>query len=135
MDVGHQRIREMAYYLWEQEGRPESQAERHWAAAVAIVEAEDAAHEVSDSGEMTEDSGDDQVQQADRLRPLQEGHRRHALLHLRMRAKAGDQRPSAARASRLFRRPRLVTAPSSPTSTRHSTPSLAGLLSPGGVIS
>ena len=60
MDVGHQRIREMAYYLWEQEGRPENQADQHWATAVAILEAEDAAHEVSDSGEMTEDSGDDQ---------------------------------------------------------------------------
>ena len=60
MDVGYQRIREMAYYLWEQEGRPENQADQHWATAVAILEAEDAAHEVSDSGEMTEDSGDGQ---------------------------------------------------------------------------
>ena len=58
MDVGDERIREMAYYLWEQEGRPENQADRHWAAAVAIVEAQDSAHENSNSGEMTEDSGD-----------------------------------------------------------------------------
>jgi hypothetical protein len=60
MDVGDERIREMAYYLWEQEGRPENQADRHWVAAVAIVEAQDSAHENSNSGEMTEDSGDGQ---------------------------------------------------------------------------
>ena len=60
MDVVDERIREMAYYLWEQEGRPENQADRHWAAAVAIVEAQDSAHENSNSGEMTEDSGDGQ---------------------------------------------------------------------------
>ena len=35
-----QRIREIAYSLWEQEGYPEDQAERHWLAAVAIVDAE-----------------------------------------------------------------------------------------------
>jgi Protein of unknown function (DUF2934) len=35
-------IREIAYYLWEQEGCPEDQAERHWSAAVAVVEAQDA---------------------------------------------------------------------------------------------
>ena len=41
MDDRNQRIREIAYYLWEQEGCPESQADRHWAAAVAIVEQQD----------------------------------------------------------------------------------------------
>jgi hypothetical protein len=42
MDDRDQRIREIAYHLWEQEGCPESQADRHWAAAVAIVEEQDA---------------------------------------------------------------------------------------------
>jgi hypothetical protein len=37
-----QRIREIAYYLWEQEGCPEDQAERHWSAAVAVVGTQDA---------------------------------------------------------------------------------------------
>jgi hypothetical protein len=53
-----QRVREIAYYLWEQEGWPESQADRHWATAVAIVEAQDAQRENSKSEEMTEDPGD-----------------------------------------------------------------------------
>jgi hypothetical protein len=35
---GHEiRIREVAYFLWEQEGRPEGQAERHWDLASALV--------------------------------------------------------------------------------------------------
>ena len=42
MNDRHQPIREIAYYLWEQEGCPEDQAERHWSAAVAVVEAADA---------------------------------------------------------------------------------------------
>jgi hypothetical protein len=37
-----QRIREIAYYLWEHEGCPEDQAERHWSAAVAVVGPQDA---------------------------------------------------------------------------------------------
>src|SRR3984957_20028359 len=36
-----QHIRESAEYVWEQEGCPEDQAERHWSAAVAVVEAQD----------------------------------------------------------------------------------------------
>ncbi len=32
------RIREIAYFIWEEEGRPEGQAERHWQSARAIVE-------------------------------------------------------------------------------------------------
>ena len=54
MDDRNQRIREIAYYLWEQEGGPESQADRHWAAAVAIAEVE---RENSKSENMTEDQG------------------------------------------------------------------------------
>ena len=42
MNDREQRIHEIAYYLWEQEGCPEDQAERHWAAAAAVVEAQDA---------------------------------------------------------------------------------------------
>jgi hypothetical protein len=37
-----QRIRELAFQLWEQEGRPEGQADRHWAMAKSIIEGEDA---------------------------------------------------------------------------------------------
>ncbi len=34
------RIREIAYFLWLEEGCPEGEAQRHWLAAEAIVEAE-----------------------------------------------------------------------------------------------
>jgi hypothetical protein len=37
-----QRIREIAYFLWENEGRPDDRAELHWTAAEAIVDVEDA---------------------------------------------------------------------------------------------
>jgi Protein of unknown function (DUF2934) len=33
------RIREIAYFLWVEEGCPEGEAERHWLAAETIVEA------------------------------------------------------------------------------------------------
>ncbi len=32
------RIREIAYFIWQEEGRPDGQAERHWRSAQAIVE-------------------------------------------------------------------------------------------------
>jgi hypothetical protein len=35
------RIREAAYCLWEEEGRPEGQARRHWATAAQRIDAED----------------------------------------------------------------------------------------------
>jgi DUF2934 family protein len=35
------RIRETAYFIWEREGRPEGQADRHWEEAREIVESED----------------------------------------------------------------------------------------------
>lgn len=34
-----QRIRELAYAIWEQEGRPEGRSERHWETAEKAVEA------------------------------------------------------------------------------------------------
>ena len=37
------RIRESAYFLWLEEGRPEDAAERHWLAAEGLVE--DGPHE------------------------------------------------------------------------------------------
>jgi hypothetical protein len=42
MDDREQRIREIAYFLWEQEGYPDGRAEEHWAAAEAVVDAQDA---------------------------------------------------------------------------------------------
>jgi hypothetical protein len=37
-----QRIREVAFRLWEQDGRPDDQADRHWEMARLIIEKEDA---------------------------------------------------------------------------------------------
>ena len=34
------RIREIAYFLWLEEGRPEDQAERHWQAAEILFDSE-----------------------------------------------------------------------------------------------
>jgi hypothetical protein len=34
------RIREIAYFLWLDEGRPEGEEERHWTTAEALVESE-----------------------------------------------------------------------------------------------
>ena len=34
------RIRELAYLLWLEEGYPEGQAERHWLTAEALIESE-----------------------------------------------------------------------------------------------
>ena len=42
MDDREKRVREIAYFIWEQEGRPEDQADRHWQAAREIVESQDA---------------------------------------------------------------------------------------------
>lgn len=38
MDHKEQRIRETAYHLWEEDGRPVGQAERHWEMARKIAE-------------------------------------------------------------------------------------------------
>ena len=42
MDDRDQQIREIAYFLWLEEGCPEGEADRHWAAAEALVNAQDA---------------------------------------------------------------------------------------------
>jgi hypothetical protein len=42
MDDREQRIRDIAYFLWEEEGCPEGRAFEHWAAAEAVVDAQDA---------------------------------------------------------------------------------------------
>jgi hypothetical protein len=42
MDDREQRIREIAYFLWEQEAYPDGRAEEHWAAAEAVADAQDA---------------------------------------------------------------------------------------------
>ncbi|MBG6827959.1 DUF2934 domain-containing protein [Pseudomonas aeruginosa] len=43
MSADEKRIREFAYQIWETEGCPHGQAERHWAMARQLAEAEAAA--------------------------------------------------------------------------------------------
>ena len=40
-----QRIRELAHHIWEAEGCPSGQEQRHWYAATRLVEAEESGHE------------------------------------------------------------------------------------------
>ncbi|KAA0695958.1 DUF2934 domain-containing protein [Halopseudomonas laoshanensis] len=40
MSHDEQRIRELAYQIWENEGRPEGKTEEHWALARELVESE-----------------------------------------------------------------------------------------------
>ena len=40
MSVDEKRIREFAYQIWESEGKPEGQEERHWDMARKLAEAE-----------------------------------------------------------------------------------------------
>jgi hypothetical protein len=42
MEDRQERIREFAYRIWEEEGRPSDQADRHWHLAQLIVLKEDA---------------------------------------------------------------------------------------------
>jgi hypothetical protein len=50
MDDREQRIREIAYYLWEQEGYLDGKSEEHWSAAEAVVDAQDAERSNADEG-------------------------------------------------------------------------------------
>ncbi|MDG9927527.1 MULTISPECIES: DUF2934 domain-containing protein [Pseudomonas] len=40
MSIDEQRVREFAYQIWESEGKPAGQEERHWAMARKLAEAE-----------------------------------------------------------------------------------------------
>lgn len=45
MSIDEQRIREFAFQIWESEGKPSGQAERHWQMACKLAEAESAAEQ------------------------------------------------------------------------------------------
>jgi hypothetical protein len=42
MNDRDRRVREIAYFLWMEEGFPEGEAERHWRAAEALCDSEEA---------------------------------------------------------------------------------------------
>jgi len=43
MDIDKQRISEFAYQIWQSEGEPQGQEERHWEMARKLAEAESSA--------------------------------------------------------------------------------------------
>ena len=43
MDIDKQRISEFAYQIWQSEGEPQGQEERHWEMALKLAEAESSA--------------------------------------------------------------------------------------------
>lgn len=45
MSIDEQRVREFAFQIWEAEGKPDGQHERHWKMACKLAEAEAAAAE------------------------------------------------------------------------------------------
>jgi Protein of unknown function (DUF2934) len=45
-----QRVREIAYGIWQEEGRPDGEAERHWFAAEALLDEEEAERERGEDG-------------------------------------------------------------------------------------
>jgi hypothetical protein len=40
MNIDEKRVREFAYQIWESEGKPAGQEDRHWAMAYKLAEAE-----------------------------------------------------------------------------------------------
>lgn len=64
------QIRERAYRLWEEEGRPEGKAELHWAKARALIEGDKSqaaaaeAAEDPNSGDPADDKLDEQLKES-----------------------------------------------------------------------
>ena len=44
-----QRIRELAYFLWQEEGCPEGEADRHWRRAETMIEAHEGERKTMES--------------------------------------------------------------------------------------
>lgn len=49
MSIDEKRVREFAFQIWESEGKPEGQAERHWQMAIKLAESEASAPAASKS--------------------------------------------------------------------------------------
>jgi hypothetical protein len=46
MNIDEKRVREFAYQIWESEGKPAGQEDRHWAMACKLAEAEAASEQL-----------------------------------------------------------------------------------------
>ena len=46
MSIDEQRVREFAYQIWESEGKPAGQEDRHWEMAYKLAEAEAASQQL-----------------------------------------------------------------------------------------
>jgi len=49
MSIDEKRVREFAFQIWESEGKPEGQAERHWQMAIKLAQSEAAVPAASKS--------------------------------------------------------------------------------------
>jgi|GEM_PF-4333331 len=71
MDIDKQRISEFAYQIWQSEGEPQGQEERHWEMARKLVEAESSAppvhvEERMDDGSLTAEETSDLARRDDK---------------------------------------------------------------------
>jgi hypothetical protein len=57
MDVDEKQITEFAYQIWQAEGEPEGQADRHWEMARKLAEAESSSPPVHLEGKLPTSSG------------------------------------------------------------------------------
>lgn len=64
-----QRVRELAYQIWESEGRPEGQQERHWRMARSLAEAETVNHGEPEASLKQRFEGDEEPEKPAILQP------------------------------------------------------------------
>ncbi|MFJ3261858.1 DUF2934 domain-containing protein [Pseudomonas sp. NPDC086581] len=60
MKVNEARVRELAYQIWESEGRPDGQQDRHWRMARSLAEAESVNHGEPDESLKQRFEGDEE---------------------------------------------------------------------------
>ncbi|MDF3864066.1 DUF2934 domain-containing protein [Pseudomonas denitrificans (nom. rej.)] len=60
MKVNEARVRELAYQIWESEGRPDGQQDRHWRMARSLAEAESVNHGEPDASLKQRFEGDEE---------------------------------------------------------------------------
>ena len=75
-----ERVRQLAYSIWEAEGRPEGQQQRHWDRALKIVAAEQAAGNDPDLEEVGEPLDETPILEDDL--PLEDDEVGLSLIHI-----------------------------------------------------
>ncbi|MNO77872.1 hypothetical protein D3C76_689950 [compost metagenome] len=125
MKNDEQRIRELAYQIWESEGRPHGQADRHWEMARSLVEAESTAGSAPKPEDAPKKVPPRQRKPAreepDKPAILQEPPRRKGKL-----PKADPETPAEAKAAKPKRSAKVVAeAPAAPGPATRRRPKIA----------